>query len=99
MTQRPLTKRQAEILAFLRSYIAEHGYAPTLDAIGRHFAIGLANTHALLKAIQDKGHIAREFNRARAITIVATDGCCPTCGQELPAPATPKAESFDARTR
>ena len=48
-----LTKRQKELLDFLRAYIAEHGYAPTLDEIGRHFALGsLATVHKHLTNLE-----------------------------------------------
>src|SRR5437016_10697938 len=51
-----LTKRQKELLDFLRAYIAEHGYAPTLDEIGRHFALGsLATVHKHLTNLERKG--------------------------------------------
>ena len=33
----PLTKRQREILDFLNEFIQQHGYAPSLEEIGRKF--------------------------------------------------------------
>ena len=33
----PLTKRQREILDYLNDFIGQHGYAPSLEEIGRRF--------------------------------------------------------------
>ena len=34
----PLTKRQREILDYLNEFIAQHGYAPSLEEIRTHLA-------------------------------------------------------------
>ena len=70
-----MTKRQKELLDFLRAYIAEHGYAPTLDEIGRHFALGsLATVHKHLQNLQRKGRIRRLANHSRALELVPDPG-------------------------
>jgi repressor LexA len=35
----PLTKRQREILDYLTEFIQQHGYAPSLEEIGRKFSL------------------------------------------------------------
>jgi repressor LexA len=66
-----LTKRQKEILDFLRDYTARHGYAPTLSEIGRRFELSsLATVHKHLKNLADKRFIRRKWNRSRAVEIV-----------------------------
>ena len=35
----PATKRQREILDYLNEFIAQHGYAPSLEEIGRRFGL------------------------------------------------------------
>ena len=35
----PLTKRQREILDYLNEFIQQHGYAPSLEEIGRRFGL------------------------------------------------------------
>ena len=35
----PLTKRQREILDYLNDFIQQHGYAPSLEEIGRRFGL------------------------------------------------------------
>ncbi len=65
------TPRQAEVLQYLRSFIAEHGYAPSMTEIGDHFGIrskNAVNDH--LVALEKKGLIEREPFKSRAIRIV-----------------------------
>jgi repressor LexA len=70
-----MTKRQKELLDYLRSYIEQHGYAPTLEEIGRHFSLAsLATVHKHLQNLERKGHIRRLPNRSRALEVMPRDG-------------------------
>ena len=40
----PLTKRQREILDYLNEFIQQHGYAPSLEEIGRRFSLSSTRT-------------------------------------------------------
>ena len=42
----PLTKRQREILDYLNDFIQQHGYAPSLEEIGRRFGLVVARDGA-----------------------------------------------------
>jgi len=67
----PLTKRQREILDYLGEFIQQHGYAPSLEEIGRRFGLSsLATVHKHLTNLQDKGFIRRAWNRSRSVEIV-----------------------------
>lgn len=69
----PLTKRQREILDFLNEFIEQHGYAPSLEEIGRRFSLSsLATVHKHLTNLQDKGFIKRAWNRSRSVELVST---------------------------
>ena len=69
----PLTKRQREILDFLNEFIEEHGYAPSLEEVGRRFGLSsLATVHKHLTNLQDKGFIRRAWNRSRSVELVPT---------------------------
>ena len=69
----PLTKRQREILDFLSEFIQQHGYAPSLEEIGRRFGLSsLATVHKHLTNLQDKGFIKRAWNRSRSVELVPT---------------------------
>jgi repressor LexA len=69
----PLTKRQREILDYLNEFIQQHGYAPSLEEIGRRFGLSsLATVHKHLTNLQEKGFIRRAWNRSRSVEMVAT---------------------------
>src|SRR5262245_65669600 len=63
-----LTKRQKEILDFIRSYRVEHGISPTQREIRETFKLssfGTVQKH--LKRLEEKGALSREWNRSRGI--------------------------------
>jgi repressor LexA len=69
----PLTKRQREILDYLNEFIQQHGYAPSLEEIGRRFGLSsLATVHKHLTNLQEKGFIRRAWNRSRSVELVPT---------------------------
>lgn len=70
----PLTRRQRQILDYLNSYSAEHGYAPSFEEIAKHFNYNsLATVHEHLTNIERKGYIKRTYNESRAIEILPSD--------------------------
>jgi repressor LexA len=70
----PLTKRQREILDYLQDFIQQHGYAPSLDEIGRRFGLSsLATVHKHLTNLQEKGFIKRAWNRSRSVELIPTN--------------------------
>jgi repressor LexA len=69
----PLTKRQREILDFLNEFIQQHGYAPSLEEVGRRFGLSsLATVHKHLTNLQEKGFIKRAWNRSRSVELLQT---------------------------
>ena len=69
----PLTRRQREILDYLKEFIDERGYAPSLEEIGRRFDLSsLATVHKHLMNLQEKGFIRRAWNRSRSVELVQT---------------------------
>jgi repressor LexA len=70
----PLTKRQREILDYLQDFIQKHGYAPSLEEIGRRFGLSsLATVHKHLTNLQEKGFIKRAWNRSRSVEMIPTN--------------------------
>jgi repressor LexA len=68
----PLTKRQREILDYLQEFIQQHGYAPSLEEVGRRFGLSsLATVHKHLTNLQEKGFIRRSWNRSRSVELLA----------------------------
>jgi repressor LexA len=69
----PLTKRQREVLDYLGDFIQQHGYAPSLEEIGRRFGLSsLATVHKHLTNLQEKGFIKRAWNRSRSVELTQT---------------------------
>jgi repressor LexA len=67
----PLTKRQREILDYLNEFIQQHGYAPSLEEVGRRFSLSsLATVHKHLTNLQEKGFIRRAWNRSRSVELL-----------------------------
>lgn len=69
-----LTKRQKELYDYIQEHIGRHGYAPTLQEIGRRFRLSsLATVHKHLKNLEEKGLIKRKWNYSRAIELAEAD--------------------------
>lgn len=66
-----LTKKQRDVLEFMRGFNSERGYAPSIKEIGDHFGWSSpATVHQHLKALAAKGYIEREWNRKRDIVFL-----------------------------
>lgn len=70
-----LTKRQLDILNFIKQKVQEKGYPPSVREIGQ--AVGLASSstvHGHLSRLEEKGYIRRDPTKPRAIEILGEDG-------------------------
>ncbi len=71
MKESRLTLRQKSVLQFLKRYLQEHGYPPSLRDICAELEIkGAKNARKHLEALERKGFISRHPNRSRAIEII-----------------------------
>ena len=67
-----LTKRQKEILDYVRDHVGEHGYAPTLQEIGVRFGLSSpATVYKHVEQLVQKGYVTAvpEAQRRSRITI------------------------------
>lgn len=64
-----LTPRQAEILAFIKSYRAEHAYSPSNRDIAAHFGMSVRGAYDHVRALCKKGYISADNRRSRSISI------------------------------
>jgi len=72
MPRRPileLTKRQREVLDWVKDFIAENGLPPTVREIGRGFGIESSSVFDLLKALERKGSLKRGTLGARSLIV------------------------------
>lgn len=69
-----LPKKKQQILAFLKQFIASHGYAPTLTEIAQKFKVrSLATVHEHLEFLEKAGFIKRGNDGVRELTVVEPD--------------------------
>jgi repressor LexA len=69
-----LTDRQNEILVFIKEFLAENGFPPTLREIGRKFQISSTfGVKRHLIALEKKGYLKVESNASRGIAITKTE--------------------------
>ena len=65
-----LTKRQEEILNYIKEYIANHGYPPTVREIGADLGVSSpATIHAHLKNLEEKMPWKKAVDYCQQITI------------------------------
>ena len=66
-----LTKRQDEILTYVKEYIVSHGYPPTVREIGKDLGVSSpATIHTHLNKLVEKGFIKKDGAKNRAIELL-----------------------------
>lgn len=69
-----ISKRQKEVLEFIKKYHAKHSYAPSLDEIRTKFNLASVSTaHFHVSKLQELGYLIKEENRPRSIDIINQD--------------------------
>ena len=87
-----LTSRQREVLEFIRKFMTQEGYPPTVREIGAHFGFVPRSVFDHLKALERKGYLRRVASKSRSLQILeapaashpATALRAPTAFRELP---------------
>jgi len=63
-----LTRRQREVFDFVRGFVAEHGYSPSLEEIGAAFGLtSVATVHKHVQHLVEKGYLRKAWNRSRSV--------------------------------
>ena len=76
-----LTKRQKTVYECIKSFIASHGYGPTVREVCSELGLRSPSTvHVHLNALEEKGLITRDPLKSRSIALVEQDV------EELPTP-------------
>lgn len=68
--RKQLTKRQQEILNYIKNYIQTASYPPTVRDIGIAFNISVKGVYDHLVALEKKGYIRRASKKNRAIEVL-----------------------------
>src|SRR3989338_1595443 len=65
-----ITKRQKQVLDFVQAYYKKKGLSPSLEEITKHLKLSSVSTaHHHIQALQDKGYLYKEENKARSINV------------------------------
>ena len=65
-----LTKKQKEVLDFIKTHMEDDGYAPTLEEIQVAFSLASVSTaHYYVEKLKDGGYLNKISNQSRAIQI------------------------------
>ena len=63
-----LTRRQREIYDFVRRFVDEKGYSPSLEEIGAAFGLSsVATVHKHVQHLVEKGLLRKGWNRSRSL--------------------------------
>jgi len=74
MLKKELTNRQEEILIFIKEFLYQNGYPPTLRQIGKQFDISSTfGVKRHLDALEKKGYLNIESHASRGISIIKDD--------------------------
>ena len=65
-----LTPRQREIFDFVRAFIKERGFPPSVREIGEHFHIYPRAVFDHLKALEKKGYLRRQGSMSRGLEVL-----------------------------
>jgi repressor LexA len=69
-----LTARQEEIFSFIKAFIKERGYPPSVREIGEHFHIYPRAAFDHLKALERKGYLKRRGSMSRGLEVLVFQG-------------------------
>ncbi len=70
-----ITRRQREVYDFISRFVAENGYSPSFDEIGRGLNLNsLATVHKHITNLERKGLLTRDYNRSRSIDLLPPKG-------------------------
>ncbi len=78
------TERQLKILNFIRGFILEKGFSPTLEEIAEGFGISRVTAYEHIQALEKKGALHKSPNRARSIELADDPRNPAPTGRTLP---------------
>ncbi len=65
-----LTTKQKEVYEFIKKYINNYNYSPTIREISSLFEKSVGTIYPMLKRLKSKGYITFEEGKARTIKIL-----------------------------
>lgn len=89
-----LTRKQYELLVYIKKHLDTHGVSPSFDEMKEALALkSKSGIHRLITGLEERGFIRRLPHRARALEVVRLpeNHLAAIHGAQLPAPARPQA--------
>ena len=69
-----LTKRQKQILDYVKKHVSKHDFAPSFKEIAKHLRLKSVSTiHHHIRNLQNMGYLQKEDNQPRALTPTKTN--------------------------
>jgi repressor LexA len=69
-----LTRKQQEVLDFIKEFIDTNKYPPTIREVADHFKISVKGSYDHIKALEKKKFLRCHVNRSRAIEVMIPEG-------------------------
>jgi len=70
-----ITRRQRQVYDFISRFVAENGYSPSFEEIGKGLELSsLATVHKHVTNLEKKGLLTRDYNRSRSIDLLPPKG-------------------------
>jgi repressor LexA len=70
-----ITRRQRQVYDFISRFVAENGYSPSFEEIGKGMKLSsLATVHKHITNLEKKGLLTRDYNRSRSIDLLPPKG-------------------------
>src|SRR5436853_2738453 len=70
-----ITRRQRQVYDLISRFVAEKGYSPSFEEIGKGLGLSsLATVHKHISNLEKKGLLTRDYNRSRSIDLLPPKG-------------------------
>ena len=79
-----ITRRQREVLDYIKSYVVSHKFPPTIREISENFSISVKGAYDHVKALERKGFIQLNTHRSRTIEVLEDVEADDTSTAEVP---------------
>ena len=64
-----LTKKQKQIFDYIKKFIKENGYSPSIPEIGKRFKLANSTIHEHIENLKEKGYLNKDNYKARSINL------------------------------
>lgn len=64
-----LTERQQQVFDFIKDFLSEYSYAPSIAEIAEHFNVNPHATQSVVKALVTKGFLNKQPGIARGLSL------------------------------